>query len=297
MYYYEYAKYDLEENGVVKELPIEGWSKNPRHQSTFHNLGIGYDKDNHLLYVVSHADAGPAIEVFQINSKGNKAVWKKTLTHDLMHTPNSVLPLSEHEILFTNDHMFKVENYPTLALIETYSAYPGGSLIYFNTKTQAAHKLANVPFANGIGLLNNTHIAVSSTTLPAVLIYGLSEKRDSIILKQRLRPRFCADNLRVDSDGKLLIAGHPHGPTLSVVAKKNRFYDIDGTGEAGLLPAKDRPRSPSWVVEWDGNVDGTLTDLYIGHDFGTSTTAARDSKRGIGIIGGLYEKGVLVWKD
>jgi arylesterase / paraoxonase len=232
-----------------------------------------------------------------MNSKGNKAVWKKTLTHDLMRTPNSVLPLSDHEVLFTNDHMFKIETNRVLAQIETYLAFPSGSLIYLNTKTNVAHKLAGIPFANGIGRLNNTHIAVSSTTTPAVLIYALSENRDSAILKQKLRPKFCVDNLRVDSNGKLLIAGHPHVSSITKVSETNQHYDLDGSGEARLLPEKDRPRAPSWVVDWDGNPEGTLRDIYIGNDYGTSTTATRDVKRGIGFISGLYEKGILVWKE
>jgi arylesterase / paraoxonase len=249
------------------------------------------------LYVASHSQIGAAIEVFQIDSKGTKATWKKTVTHDLMVTPNSVLPLSEDEILFTNDHKFPIESQRTLATIETYLAIPGGSLIYLNTKTGTGHSLTNIPFANGIGLLNKTHIAVSSTTLPAVLIYELSPDRKTVTLQQKLRPRFYADNLRVDADGKLLIAGHPYIFSYGKVAKTQQKYDMDGTGEAGLLPEKDRPRAPSWIVEWDGNPEGVLKDLYIGDEFGTSTTAARDVKRGVGFIGGLYDKGILMWKE
>jgi arylesterase/paraoxonase len=258
---------------------------------------MNLDKKSKTLFVASHADIGAAIEVFKIDSKGTKATWKMTITHNLMNTPNSILPLSEDEILFTNDHKFPIESQRILSTIETYLALPGGSLIYLNTKTGSGHHLANIPFANGIGRLNKTHIAVSSTTLPAVLIYELSTNRKTVTLQQKLRPRFYADNLRVDANGKLLIAGHPWIVSFSKVSKTQQKYDLDGTGEVGLLSEKDRPRAASWVVEWDGNPEGVLKDLYIGDAFGTSTTAARDVKRGVGFIGGLYDKGILVWKD
>lgn len=157
--------------------------------------------------------------------------------------------------------------------------------------------LTNVPFPNGLARLNDTHIAVSSTSLPAVLIFEISPDFKTLTLHQKLRPWFLADNLRVDSNGKLLVAGHAYAPALTTVAKTNMLYDIDGTGAAGLLPGSQRGRAPSWVVEWDGNAEGTLRNLYIGHEFGTATTAVRDVGRKIGFIGGLFEKGIYVWRE
>jgi arylesterase / paraoxonase len=214
-----------------------------------------------------------------------------------MNTPNSILPLNENEILFTNDHKVQSEKHPILALAETFTAYPGGSLVHLNTKTNEAHLLASIPFANGIGLLNTTHVAVASSSLTAVLIYALNEDRKSITLSQKFQVPFCVDNLRVDGNGKLLMAGHPHVLTMSNVAKTNQMYDVDGSGEAGLLPGKNRPRAPSWVAEWDGNAEGVVKDLYVGHEFDTSSTAIRDVKRGVGFVTGLYGKGIMMWKE
>jgi hypothetical protein len=70
---------------------------------------------------------------------------------------------------------------------------------------------------------------------------------------------------------------------------------LDGTGEG--KPESERPKAGSWVVEWDGNDEGTLNTLYVGMDYGTSTTAVRDVEKGVGLVVGLYEKGIMVWRE
>lgn len=58
--------------------------------------------------------------------------------------------------------------------------------------------------------------------------------------------------------------------------------------------------SPSWVGELvfdeQTGVPG-WKEVYVGTEFGSSTTAARDTKEGVVLVVGLYEKGVLVGKE
>jgi arylesterase / paraoxonase len=235
--------------------------------------------------------------MIQLNEKGTSGIHKGTLKHPLISAPNSIWPISEHEILFTNDHRWTGLKNPILSKVEDLALIPGGSLVYFNLKTNEAKKLWDIPFANGVVALNNTHIAVASTTRPAVTVFQMDQRTKTVTLKQTLWPVFWADNLSVDSSGKLLIAGHPQPFMVQKVAQENQFYDIDGTNEADLLPSSERPRAPSWVAEWDGNVEGKLRNLFVGHEYGCSTSAVRDLKRGLGFVGGLYEKGILMWKE
>ncbi|OJD36759.1 serum paraoxonase lactonase 3 [Diplodia corticola] len=60
--------------------------------------------------------------------------------------------------------------------------------------------------------------------------------------------------------------------------------------------------SPSWVGELlvderTGEATGEWKELYVGSEFGSSCTAARDLKEGVVLVVGLYEKGVLVAKE
>jgi arylesterase/paraoxonase len=266
--------------------------------STFHPLGIAFYAPKKHLYVVNHSNskAGHAtIDLLQLDPTGLSATHLQTINDPLMYTPNSVAPLSENEILFTNDHRWsKVHEY-WIATLETYLALPTGSLIYLNHKTGESHKLADIPFANGVVLLNSTHLAVSSTLVPAVHIYAYKPDFSEVRLIQKLRPNFAVDNLKLDSDGNLLMAGHPHSIACDIVAKTNKDYDIDGE-DATLASAKDRKRAPSGVAEWDGNPDGELKYLYVSNEYGLSTTVIRDNTRKWGAVVGLYETGILTFK-
>lgn len=88
-----------------------------------------------------------------------------------------------------------------------------------------------------------------------------------------------------------MIAGHPHPPSLEKFSKTNHLFELDG-----VKYDLDRPRAPSRVIHWDEVI---LKDTYVddGREFGCSSTAVSDSQRGVGIITGLYEKGILVWKN
>jgi arylesterase / paraoxonase len=291
--------------GSIYSYDYTSDSKSPRPMQlvnfsqsvSFHPLGISFHAATKTLYVVNHAETGSCIEVFLVNINSNTLVHKQTIRHPHLPTPNSITPLSDHEVLVTNDHKWIIRRQPALAHFETFAAYPGGTVVYVNIATNKTRKLAALPFANGIAQLSGNRVAVSSTTLPAVFIYAMDPTTRAFTLLKKLRTPFWPDNLNVDSAGTLLIAGHPWAIGLTPVAKENYKYDVEGKAGEGLLPFEDRPRAASWVAEWDGNEEGQLRTLYVGTEFGTSTAADRDLKRGVGIVVGLYERGVMVWKE
>jgi len=246
--------------------------------------------------MISHAEPA-SIYVFKLSQDATTATYLRTLKHPLLQTPNSVTPISDHEIYFTNDHQFKIRNDFWLARLETYLAYPGGSVVHMDITTGEAKTVAYLAFANGVATLPGGKLAVASTIGTAINIYNIDPTTKGLTLNRTLPVNFLVDNLKTDTNGVLLAAGHPFGPALEAAASTNREYDLDGTGAPGLKPEAERPRAPSWVVEWDGNEDGKLKDLYVGMDYGCSTTALRSGKTGVGFVLGLYEKGIMQWTD
>ena len=263
-------------------------------RNALHPLGIALWAPTRTLYVISHQHP-LSLLVFTLSPDGKSATYQRQIIHPLLQTPNSVTPISDHEIYFTNDHLLKAAERPLLAKLESYLAYPGGSVVYFDLSTNTGKKVASVPFANGVALLNDgKRIAVGSTSMPAVLVYNVDASTHELTLNKTLKTSFLVDNVKVDAAGTLLAAGHPWSPGIEEVSTKNREFDLDGTGEG--KSESERPRAGSWVAEWDGNED-TLRNLYVGMDYGTSCTAVRDVKNGFGIVVGLYEKGIMVWKE
>ena len=290
---YKYAAHSFDEEGEVQPIELEGFSS--QKKADLHPLGIALWPATRDLYVVNHAKQGPTIEVFALDKSATKANFKRTITHPLINTPNSIQPISDHEIYFSNDHAFKARENPWLSKVESYLAYPAGSVVYMNFKTNEVKTVAKLPFANGVALLNSSHLAVGMTTLPGVRIYAIDAATHNLTMIKTLSTTFLVDNLHVDANGKLLMAGHPYGPDMEAVSATNSEFDLDGKGvgkhESG------RVRAASWIAEWDGNESGKLRDLYVGRDYGTACTALRDVSRGWGVAVGLYEKGIMVWKE
>lgn len=295
LYLYKYAD-SIESR--PRKLDIIGAPED--YESDFHPLGIEYHAPSSTIAVVNHASTGSVVDLFELDLHGSSMRLQSSISGPDISTPNSIAALSENELFITNDHFFRTRYNPILAKLETYLAIPGGNVMY--TKLHGdwsppkTHVLASVPFANGVTLLNSSTLAVSSSSTAAVRLYNI------IYCSNGIEPPglewvatialpFIPDNLSVDGHGKLLIAGHPHAPTLEQVAKTNRFCE---SSEADELARCQRLRL-SWLAEW--SADEGLHTLYAGQEFGTSTTAVRDITRGLGFAVGLYERGILTWKS
>lgn len=210
--------------------------------------------------------------------------------------PNSIAAISDTEFYVTNDHYFLARRRPILAKLETYLAPPLANIVHVKLHPNGSttiRSLARLPFANGIAFLNDNTLAVASCTSTAVFLYNVTQKDvgPTLSVLGKIPVPFIPDNLSVDGKGKLLIAGHPHAPSMEKVTKNNRFCQ-DAGAEKDPRCKLDRL---SWVAEW--SQQGGLSDVYVGSDYGTSTTFVRDVSRGLGFVSGLYERGILSWKE
>jgi arylesterase/paraoxonase len=100
------------------------------------------------------------------------------------------------------------------------------------------------------------------------------------------------DNLSVDGNGKLLVSGHPHPFSMAAFAKSRDAC------HSGVGTEKEKAcalRAATGVAEWTEK-EG-LKVLWMSEEFATGSTAVRDVGRGVGIVSGLYDKGLLVWRD
>lgn len=273
----------------------------PVDAANFHPLGIEYDADRHLLFVTNHAEAGSRLEVFRLFPDETAATHVRSISHPLLHTPNSIAVLGENELLVTNDHYFRRRAQPALALLETYLAAPGGNVAHVTLPAAADQPanvtvLAHVGFANGVVLLNDTMFAVASTSAALFHLYtapsGLRAGLKDVTLAATIPLPFLPDNLSVDDHGKLLLAGHPFVPTVDFVVHNNaRCVAPVSEEEAQGCETK----APSWIAEW--SAESGLRSLYVGEGFATSTTAVRDARRGFGLAVGLYAPGLLTWTE
>ncbi|KAF2160851.1 hypothetical protein M409DRAFT_28731 [Zasmidium cellare ATCC 36951] len=274
----------------LKLLPFENGHPD------FHPLGIGYHAPTKTIFVANHASRNSRIELYRLDVAQGEATLFAAVENPRLAAPNSIAAVSDTEFYVTNDHFFLARNIIALAKLETYLALPGANVVHVKIQSNGStvtRSLARLPFANGIAFLNETTLAVASSVSAAVFLYNIEQKEagPALTVASKIPVTFIPDNVSVDSKGKLLIAGHPHAPSLEKASKNNRFCQHAGAEN------DERCKFPklSWVAEW--SEEEGLSDIYVGSDFGTSSTAVRDASRGLGFISGLYERGILSWKE
>lgn len=311
------------EDDALQKIQLVGYGGDGKDGlgTDFHPLGIEYHAPSGRLFVVNHHRHGSRLEIFRLDLDATPPVARhlRTIIHPLLYSPNSIAAVSKNELYVTNDHFFPVGAYPWLSFLETYLAPPLASLTYLKLDDLAlepnsqaepvleAHTAARLPFANGVALLNPTTLAVASTSNLAVYLYEIgpqlgadsSSAPGTILLLRKVPVPFFPDNISVDKRGVLLIAGHPHADSLNKVKEARRVCmdALHGSGEVeAACCSRVEKAAPSWVSEW--TEEAGLRHKYVAHaGFGSSSTAVRDVDKGLGIITGLYEEGVLVWKE
>ncbi|GLI76369.1 hypothetical protein PoHVEF18_004641 [Penicillium ochrochloron] len=172
-----------------------------------------------------------------------------TIIDPLIKTPNSVSALNENEFFVSNDHYFRIEKSRVLAKVETYGAIPLGNIVYVNLHNDtfaSVRSVVNMPYPNGIALLNASMLAVAATSSCQFQLYNIRSDK-TLELTETVKVPMMPDNLSIDHKGKLVISGHPHPPALeNMVKDRTQCLERlpDDVSECHDISV------PSWVIEW-----------------------------------------------
>ncbi|KAI0178974.1 calcium-dependent phosphotriesterase [Hypoxylon sp. FL1284] len=316
IYAYDYKDSEAQDSESLKPFKIVGYEPG----IDLHTLGLAYHEETSTLFVANHRTDGSAIEMFELDLVKLTATHLRTIKHPLLHGPNSITLISNHELLVTNDHYFLVKEHPILAIIETYLSLPLGTAVYVDISplpedtadatNVKAKVVARLPFANGIEVLNDTTVAIATTSKAAVYLHELSASHSTssssssspepptLAYRSKIRFPFMVDNIQASSDGALLVAGHPNPIALTRFAKTRHVCNSPVELAAADPSVREycvTARAPSWVSRWT-EARG-IEHLYVGDDYPSSCTATYDPERKVGIVTGLYAKGILVWRE
>ncbi|KAI0410023.1 putative paraoxonase [Xylaria palmicola] len=310
LYVFDYKNADVPDEAALRRLAFVDFE----FQSDFHSLGMAYDEPTSTLLVASHRHDYPAVEVFRLDLKAHTATHLRSIQHPLIHGPNAIALVSDREFYVTNSNHFAVRDHPFLHPLEVNLGLPGGTVVHVDASPSLADPaspvrasvVARLAFANGIELLlNDTTAVVSSSAKARVHFFAISRPGDddgrgppTFRPVSALPVPFSPDNLAVSGDGALLIAGHPHVPSLGKFARTRHV--CNAPDELAAADAHTRETcgtlsAPSWAARWTEK-DGLQT-LYADVEYPSSATAVRDSGRKMGIISGLYARGILVWRE
>jgi hypothetical protein len=281
----------------------------------FHPLGIdvfpGAANEPSTLFVINHMrNSKRTVEVFQLYDENPpRLVHVKQVYHPMFWAPNSVAALSHQEFFLSIDHWFKRDGlWPWklfMPVVESALMMPLGMVehvqfgpIGINVTVPAI----GVPFANGLALSKDgSKLAVASTSACKVKIYDV-KPGGGLKLKDTISLPFSPDNMGYEQDGSLMVAGHPHFPSIVRYSKRKQAI------------------SPSWVVSISDRIQSpqddtdlqapygvynrtsmhdkyTMKTLYQsdGSEWSASSTALwSSSKQDKLLISGLYSEGILV---
>ncbi|CEI40078.1 unnamed protein product [Fusarium venenatum] len=287
VHYYEAAG---EES--LKPISLTGFP----NANDFHSLGLAFDEQTSNLFVTNHAQAGPRIEMFNLDIDSLTARYIQTIEHPLIHGPNSIAIINGQELYVSNDHYITKRQSVLVSNLETYLGTPTGTVVHVSIKGSEiqAKVVARVPFANGIEILNSSTVAVASSSRAAVYFFD-TPNPTALKYKSKIMLPFLPDNLSGYGD-KLMIAGHAHMPSLVKFTQSRRICNDPVEYEHANSKTKEyceTAEATSWAAEWSES-EG-LKNLYVDTEYPSSSTVVKGGR--VGIITGLYAKGILVWRD
>lgn len=287
--------------------------------SDFHPLGIDIlpatSTEPAHLFITNHGRNFSTVEQFKLfdgESAPYRAQYIRTWTHQkAIHAPNAVVPLSPTSFYVTNDHTL-TRRLPSpwneiLPLIETVLVVPGGwvdRLDWVEGEIKVTRAVSGIAFANGIAMSpDGSEVAVASTTGGTVQLYDRDKSTNVLKFREQVFVPFTPDNVAYDEKkGSIIVAGHPHFPSLlEVVAKKattapSWVLEIEKRKDTASGERKGDAAAPYPVyqrVSQMSNPTYDVTTLYQsdGEHFGFSTTGVQHGKHLF--VSGLYQEGVL----
>jgi hypothetical protein len=302
----------------------------------FHPLGLeiwpSYGGNNSYLYAINHARARTVVEQFILDpADPTAATHIRTISDRWFISPNSLALTSPDSFYVSNDHLF-TRRLPLIGsfvpLIETLLGLPLSFVAHVtlnppsSTPAVAEHTIEApfIPFANGVSLSpGGGQLAIASSSLNKVLFYNRDKATNKLKYKSAVAVPFCPDNLRYyapeshnDETASLIVAGHPHFPSVAQVAASKP----GAVGQSWILSITQQPsterRSTTTAYDtqapFSANEKVPISAIPQGYSvetifqsngtrFSTSATGLKDSLTGAVYVTGLYApQGAIVCK-
>jgi hypothetical protein len=292
-----------------------------------------YSHSHSNLFVVNHARDNSTIEQFALSWRTpDRATWVRTISGPDLVAPNALALTSPTSFYLTHDHRF-TRRLPgllgkTLPIAESVLALPlawathveltaldddEATTTTTTATTTATVVASHIPFPNGVAISpDGKRVAIASTTLAEIRFYARDVVTQALELSARVPTPFAPDNVMFDSQGALVVAGHPYFQALVAVAANH----TDAYAPSWVVSITPNPSSTTGSGQgqdddagvWDVGVPVPasrkvprvpgyeLRTLYQsdGSEFSSSSTGLRDSKTGVLYVVGLYEEGLMV---
>ena len=212
-----------EEFGGLYFMDLKSGDFNIKHLTRFfstsfapHGISMIKMDSTYRVMAINHTPQGNSIEVFTLI--GDSLTHNRTLMDASMISPNDLVILDENRFYFTNDHHYT--NGIGL-LIEEYAGRAISNVVYFDGENY--REVANgIAFANGINFDPKRNLVfVASPRGFLIKVYSKNEN-GSLSFVEDIPCGLGVDNIEIDVQGNLWIAGHPNLLRFQSYAKGNK---------------------------------------------------------------------------
>lgn len=154
--------------------------------------------------MINHQPPDHFVEIFEFAN--NNLVHLETVSGDLMISPNDVAAVGPRQFYFTNDHG---SAYNSGKQMEDFLRLSCSNIIYCDGKSMRK-AAGDLSYANGIwATADGKTIYAASTIGKKFHVYDREGATGSLKQVSELYLDTGADNIDVDANGKIRIAGHP----------------------------------------------------------------------------------------
>ena len=226
------------------------------------------------LFVANRPSDGHTIEVFRLSASGD-LLLERTLKHPLLRNPNDLVAIGPTEALVTLD---KKADAATLGeIFEGARQLRTGKVLRINTET-AEYVAEDLRMANGIAFSPSQRVLyVGETIAQRLSVFDYDPQTKTLSFNRHVPLETGVDNITVNPDGRVFIAGHPKLLTLAM----------------GYQRSETSP-SPSEVLVYDPSREA-VERLYVndGSEHSGGSVAIVDDASGRMLIGSAFGPHIL----
>jgi len=236
-----------------------------------HGISLYTDADGaQRLFVINHGNGEQAVDIFSVTDGALQKI--KSVTGDLLRSPNDVVAVSPEAFYFSNDHRFLADE--TMRSLEDFLGLPMTDAVYFDG-SEFRSVAPSLTGANGINVsADGKTLYVAAARGSALHIYDRDLETGDLTHQKAIALPGLPDNIELLPDGKLLVA--LHAKALDLLA---HFGDASH-------------KAPSQIVRIDpqsGDIETIF--LSLGEDLSAASTGAQFGDRLI--IGAIIESKFL----
>lgn len=258
--------FDLQARGPVRLVSVDTPADFRPHGFSLYREG-----DIGRLMVISHPASGDQVLIFDIGEDGT-LTHVSTITDPVVHQTNDIQATGPDSFYITNDVYFG-DSIP--GYFEAFLGLPLGGIGYFDGESGQILR-RGFSYANGIHLSEDgTQLYASAFLGREVQVFDRDVETNALTPIARHRVPLGLDNITLDEDGAIYIAGNPE--VFSFTA-----HQADPSVHAPSQAVKIDPETGDWQTVF--YTDGTLID---------SASVAAPAPDSL-LIGAVFDDHVLI---